>query len=56
MLEPDYYVGDVTETGIVQGSVPVSLTVLQSRGPYSVVVYGPGEGSPMVACGEITVG
>lgn len=56
VLEPDYYVGDVNETGIVQGSVPVSLTVLQSRGPYSVVVYGPGEGAAMVACGEITVG
>ncbi len=56
VLEPDYFVGDVTETGIVQGSVPVSLTVLQSRGPYSVVIYGPGEGAPMVACGEITVG
>lgn len=56
VLEPDYYVGDVTETGIVQGSVPVSLTVLQSRGPYSVVVYAPGEGAAMVACGEITVG
>ncbi len=56
VLEPDYYVGDVTETGIVQGSVPVSLSVLQTRGPYSVVVYGPGDGAPMVACGEITVG
>jgi len=56
VLEPDYYVGDVTETGIVQGSVPVSLIVLQSRGPYSVVVYGPGDGAPMVACGEISVG
>ncbi len=56
VLEPDYYVGDVTETGIVQGSVPVSLSVLQSRGPYSVVVYGPGDGAPMVACGEISVG
>jgi hypothetical protein len=56
VLEPDYYVGDVTETGIVQGSVPVSLSVLQSRGPYAVVVYAPGEGGAMVACGEITVG
>ena len=56
VLEPDYYVGDVNETGIVQGSVPVSLSVLQSRGPYSVVVYGPGDGAPMVACGEISVG
>jgi hypothetical protein len=56
VLEPDYFVGEVTETGIVQGSVPVSLTVLQSRGPYAVVVYGPGEGAAMVACGEISVG
>ncbi len=55
VLEPDYFVGEVTETGIVQGSVPVSLNVLQTRGPYSVVVYGPGEGAAMVACGEITV-
>ncbi len=54
VVEPDYYVGDVTDTGIVQGTVPVSLTVLQSRGPYSVVVYGP-DGN-MTACGEITVG
>lgn len=54
VLEPDYYVGDTTETGIVQGSVPVSLSVLLTRGPYSVVVYGSGDGAPMVACGEIT--
>ena len=54
VLEPDYYVGDVSETGIVQGSISVSLTVLQSRGPYSVVVYSPGLGAPLVACGEIT--
>jgi hypothetical protein len=54
VLEPDYYVGDTTETGIVQGTVPVSLSVLLTRGPYSVVVYGPGDGAPMVACGEIT--
>jgi hypothetical protein len=53
VLEPDYYVGDTTETGIVQGTVPVSLSVLLDRGPYSVVVYGPGDGAPMVACGEI---
>jgi len=46
--------GETTENGIVQGSVPVSLTVLLTRGPYSVVVYGPGDGGPMVACGEIT--
>ena len=56
VLDPDYFVGDVTDTGIVQGTVPVSLTVLQSRGPYAVVVYGPGDGAPMVACGEISVG
>lgn len=54
VLEPDYYVGETTETGIVQGSVPVSLNVLLTRGPYSVVVYGPVDGTPMVACGEIT--
>ncbi len=54
VLEPDYYVGDTTETGIVQGSVPVSLSVLLTRGPYSVVIYGPGDGAAMVACGEIT--
>jgi hypothetical protein len=54
VLEPDYYVGDTTETGIVQGTVPVSLSVLLTRGPYAVVVYGPGDGAPMVACGEIT--
>jgi len=54
VVEPDYFVGETTETGIVQGSVPVSLTVLLTRGPYSVVVYGPGDGGPMVACGEIT--
>ena len=54
VLEPDYFVGETTETGIVQGTVPVSLSVLLTRGPYSVVVYGPVEGTPMVACGEIT--
>jgi hypothetical protein len=54
VLEPDYYVGDTTETGIVQGTVPVSMSVLLTRGPYSVVIYGPGDGAPMVACGEIT--
>lgn len=54
VLEPDYYVGDTTETGIVQGTVPVSLSVLLTRGPYSLVIYGPGDGAPMVACGEIT--
>jgi len=54
VLEPDYFVGETNETGIVQGSVPVSLSVLLTRGPYSVVVYGPGDSTPMVACGEIT--
>lgn len=53
VLDPDYYVGDVVEGGVVQGSAPVSLSVLLTRGPYAVVVYGPGEGAPMVACGEI---
>lgn len=54
VLEPDYFVGESTEMGIVQGSVPVSLNVLLTRGPYSVVVYGPVDGTPMVACGAIT--
>lgn len=53
VLEPDYFVGETAETGIVQGTVPVSLTVLLTRGPYSVVVYGPVDGTPMIACGEI---
>ncbi len=56
MPEPEIFVSEIPANGLVQGSAPVSLTVLQSRGPYSVVVYGPGEGAPMVACGEISVG
>jgi hypothetical protein len=54
VLEPDYYVGDTTETGIVQGTVPVSLSVLLTRGPYSLVIYAPGDNGAMVACGEIS--
>lgn len=56
VLEPDYYVGEIDEAAIVQASVPVRLSVLLSRGPYSIVVYGPGDGAPMVACGEIVGG
>ena len=31
VLEPDYYVGDTTETGIVQGTVPVACGAADAR-------------------------